>query len=290
MPRFDGIGANEYVVTAATGVCDFLSAVDTPAVWELNVWYHTLNCGLTPRISGETDFPCIYGDKVGLGRIYVKLDEGRPLDYDAWVQGLKDGRSYCGDGLSHVLEFAVDHVAVGEAGDGGRTSTRLLDAPGEVTVACDVAALLVDPVPTEAGKAIRARRLDDKPYWHLERARRGDTRSVPVEVIVNGEPVITHALEADGHVEEMAFRVPIERSSWVAVRIFPSVHTNPVWVEVAGEPVRSKRSAAWCREAVDVCWEAKRGNIRAAEQEAARAAYDEARAWYDRVLREAEAE
>lgn len=290
MPRFDGIGANEYVVTAATGVCDFLSAVDTPAVWELNVWYHTLNCGLTPRISGETDFPCIYGDKVGLGRIYVKLDEGRPLDYDAWVQGLKDGRSYCGDGLSHVLEFAVDHVAVGEPGDGGRTSTRLLDAPGEVTVACDVAALLADPVPTEAGKAIRARRLDDKPYWHLERARRGDTRSVPVEVIVNGEPVITHPLEADGHVEEMAFRVPIDRSSWVAVRIFPSVHTNPVWVEVAGEPVRSRRSAAWCREAVDVCWEAKRGNIRAAEQDAARAAYDEARAWYDRVLREAEAE
>ena len=291
MPRFDGIGANEYVVTAATGVCDFLSAVDTPAVWELNVWYHTLNCGLTPRISGETDFPCIYGDKVGLGRIYVKLDEGQPLDFDAWVKGVKDGRSYCGDGLSHVLEFKVDHVDVGEPGDGGRTSTRTLAAPGKVVVACDVAAYLADPRPTAASEAIRSRRLDEKPYWHLERARVGATRQVPVEVIVNGEPVLTRLIDADGHVEEMAFQVEIEASSWVAVRVFPSVHTNPVWVEVAGKPVRaSRKSAAWCREAVDVCWKAKVGNIREPERAAATAAYDEARRFYEAAIAEATGE
>ena len=40
--------------------------------WEMNIWYHTLNCGFTTRISGETDFPCIYGERVGLGRAYVK--------------------------------------------------------------------------------------------------------------------------------------------------------------------------------------------------------------------------
>ncbi len=291
MPRFDGIGANEYVVTAATGVCDFLSAVDTPAVWELNVWYHTLNCGLTPRISGETDFPCIYGDKVGLGRIYVKLDEGQPLDFDAWVKGVKEGRSYCGDGLSHVLEFNVDHVAVGEPGDGGKTSTRVLDAPGTVTVAFDVAGLLADAKPTQATEAIRSRRLDEKPYWHLERARVGDTRQVPVEVIVNGKPVITHIIEADGNLEELAFRVDIEQSSWVAIRIFPSVHTNPVWVEVAGKPVRASRgSAAWCRAAVDVCWKAKMGQIREAERAEAQAAYDEARRFYDAAVAEATVE
>ncbi|MCA9203842.1 MAG: CehA/McbA family metallohydrolase, partial [Planctomycetales bacterium] len=43
MPKFDGIGANEYVVDVVHGVCDFISAVDTPAVWELSIWYHTLN-------------------------------------------------------------------------------------------------------------------------------------------------------------------------------------------------------------------------------------------------------
>jgi hypothetical protein len=154
-------------------------------------------------------------------------------------------------------------------------------------VACDVAAYLADARPTAATEAIRSRRLDDKPYWHLERARVGDSRQVPVEVIVNGRPVVTHSIEADGHVEELAFEVEIEQSSWVAVRIFPSVHTNPVWVEVAGKPVRaSRRSAAWCREAVDVCWKAKMGQIREPERAAAKAAYDEARTFYDAVSAE----
>ena len=77
MPPFDGIGANEYIVDVVHDVCDFISAVDTPSVWELNIWYHTLNCGFTTRISGETDFPCIYGERVGLGRVYVKLHAER---------------------------------------------------------------------------------------------------------------------------------------------------------------------------------------------------------------------
>ena len=75
MPGFDGIGANEYVVDVTHDAVDFISAVDTPSIWELNVWYHTLNAGFRARISGETDFPCIYDEKVGLGRSYVKLDK-----------------------------------------------------------------------------------------------------------------------------------------------------------------------------------------------------------------------
>src|SRR5207248_3937788 len=90
MPLFDGIGANECVVDAVHGVCDFISSVDTPAVWELNCWYHTLNCGMTTRISGETDFPCIYGDKVGLGGIYVKLDGKRTGNRGQRTEGQLD--------------------------------------------------------------------------------------------------------------------------------------------------------------------------------------------------------
>ncbi len=52
-----------------------------------------LNSGVRSRISGETDFPCIYGDKVGLGRIYVKLPKEQPLDFDAWCEGLKQGEA-----------------------------------------------------------------------------------------------------------------------------------------------------------------------------------------------------
>jgi hypothetical protein len=290
MPRFDGIGANEYIVSVVHDVCDFISAVDTPVVWELNIWYHTLNCGFRTRISGETDFPCIYGDKVGLGRIYVKLDPDQPLEFDNWIQGVKTGRSYCGDGRSHIFDFRVNDVAVGEPGTDNQISELQLDQPGKVNVQFDTAAFLAEK-PTPETEAIRKRRLDDKPYWHVERARIGKTRTVPVEVIVNGSPVAKQEILADGSELSLNFDVDIPHSSWVAVRIFPSVHTNPVFITVDGQPIRSsRRSAEWCREAVDVCWNAKKSQIRAAEREAADQAYEKARQVYDRIINESVAD
>src|SRR5262249_6473447 len=153
-----------YIVTVAHGACDFISAVDTPPVWELNVWYHTNNCGYRAKISGETDFPCIYGERVGLGRIYVKLEDHK-LDYDHWVEGVKLGRSYCTEGLSHVLDLRAastadpkQSVALGEPGAGGEISELKLAQPGKVHVTCDVAALLAE-TPTPDTEKIRKRRL-----------------------------------------------------------------------------------------------------------------------------------
>lgn len=294
MPKFDGIGANEYIVTTAHGACDFISAVDTPAIWELNIWYHTLNCGMRSRISGETDFPCIYGDKVGLGRIYVKLDSKQELNYENWIEGLKQGRSYCGDGLSHVLDFratalkdgeaAGKTLGVGEPNDKGQFSQLNLEQPGQIRVKFDVAALLA-PQPTPATEAIRSRRLDHKPYWHLERCRIGDTREVPVEVIVNGKVAATRKLLADGGIRDLSFDVEIPHSSWVAVRILPSVHTNPIFVEVGGKPIHaSKKSAEWCVQAVETCWNSKQNNIREKERAAAKVAYDKAKEIYQQII------
>ena len=286
MPPFDGIGANEFIVTVAHDACDFTSTVDTPAVWELNIWYHTLNCGMRSRISGETDFPCVYDDKVGLGRVYVKLLHGEELTFDNWVRGLRDGRSYCGDGRSHLLDFRVNEVAVGELGENGRISELALDQPGNVQVTCDAAALLAES-PKEETRSLRDRRLDAKPYWHIERCRIGDSRQVPVEVIVNGHPVARRKIDANGLMHSLEFDVEIPHSSWVALRIFPSVHTNPVFVVVDDQPIRaSRRSAEWCRDAVEVCWNSKKDNIRQEERAAARLAYDQARAVYEQRLAE----
>lgn len=295
MPPFDGIGANEYIVTTAHGVCDFISAVDTPAIWELNIWYHTLNCGMTSRISGETDFPCIYGDRVGLGRIYVKLDDHEELNYDNWVAGLKDGRSYCGDGLSHVLDFKVNDFEMGTKastdsppGQMPPPSQMNLDRPQQVTVSFDAAAYL-EPEPTAETNRIRNLRLDEKPYWHIERCRIGETRNVPVEVIVNGEVHSTHELTADGELRSFETAVEIEKSSWIAIRILPSVHTNPVFVHVDDKPIRANaRSAQWCIDAVKTCWKSKQKMIREEEREAAKAAYDKAEAIYRQILSESD--
>lgn len=280
LPPFNGIGANEFIVTGPLGVCDFISAVDTPVIWELNIWYHMLNCGVKTRISGETDFPCIYGDKVGLGRIYVKLDKDQPLDFDAWCEGLKNGRSYCGDGLSHLVDFAINGVGVGEPSPDGISQVNL-SAAGRTKVTFDVAALLAEK-PTPETERIRTARLDAKPYWHIERSRIGDSRKVPVEIIRNGVVVDRREIEADGKVQSITSEIDIPESSWVAVRILPSVHTNPIWVQVGDQPIRVAKSAKWCRKAVDICWEAKKKAIRDAERPAAEAAYQKAREYYEK--------
>lgn len=283
MPPFDGIGSNEYIVDVTHDVCDFISAVDTPSVWELNIWYHTLNCGYTCRISGETDFPCIYGERVGLGRAYVKPDPKKPFDYDTWVYALRDGRSYCCDGLSHLIDFEINGLGVGEPGAGDRPSVLAAKSGEPLAVSVKAAALLGK----EPNEQIRTTPLDQKPYWHVERARVGASRKVPVELIVNGEPVERQEIEADGEVVDLKFDYTPKTSCWVALRVFPSSHTNPIFVEVEGKPIRaSKRSAQWCLDAVDVCWKQKERNTRQEEKEAAAAAYEFARQAYRKILSE----
>ena len=265
MPKFDGIGANEFIVDVTHSACDFISTVDTPAVWELNIWYHTLNCGFTTRISGETDFPCIYGERVGLGRVYVKMPADKPLDYDGWVEGLRDGRSYCCDGKTHLFNFEIDGLGVGEPGDGGRKSFLAAKSGQRLKIKCKAAGLL-DEQPTKEDIAISTSDLSKKPYWHIERARVKGTRQVPVELIVNGQAVEKKLVEADGRIEDVEFEYQPERSSWIAIRVFPAAHTNPIFVELDGAPIRaSKRSAQWCLDAVDRCWESKSPLIRKSE-------------------------
>ena len=282
IPAFNGIGANEFIVDVCHDVCDFISTVDTPAIWELNIWYHTLNCGYTTRISGETDFPCIYGERVGLGRVYVKLDDGK-LDYVNWVQGLKDGRSYVGDGLSHIYDFNINGFEVGTLGTKDRPSFLSNESGKSMRVNAQVAALLGD----QPNQAIHDRPLSQKPYWHIERARIGDTNKVPVELIVNGQAVQQTEIAADGSVHDVSFELNLDKSSWVALRIFPSSHTNPIFVEVDESPIRaSRRSAMWCLESVDACWKSKKSQIREHELKAAEAAFDFARDAYRKVLEE----
>ncbi len=167
-----------------------------------------------------------------------------------------------------------------------RPSRYDIEEPKEVTVSFRAAALL-EQEPNEETERIRSMRLDQKPYWHIERSRIGDTRTVPVEVIVNGEVQSTHTLVADGELRDFRVPVSVTKSSWIAIRILPSVHTNPIFVHVGGEPIRANaRSAQWCIDAVKTCWNSKVGQIRAEERQAAKQAYDEAEAIYRQVLTE----
>ena len=78
------------------------------------MWYHLLNCGFPLKVSGETDFPCMSGLRVGQGRVYVRLGDVKAVDFDAWCAGLAAGRSYVSDGFAHALEFTVDGKRPGD--------------------------------------------------------------------------------------------------------------------------------------------------------------------------------
>ncbi|WP_229206046.1 CehA/McbA family metallohydrolase [Dyadobacter fermentans] len=275
-PKMDGIGANEYIVTVTNGLIDFYSAGDTPAPWELNMYYHTLNCGFKTRLSGETDFPCITDARVGQARSYFKPKKA--MDYDGYVEALQLGRSYVSDGKSHIMDFTAGGV---EAGTG--ESLLALKSPGTTKVTAKIAAYL--PEKQDAtGERIAKLPITEMPYWDIERSRVGKSRTVRAELIFNGVPVDTVEVQADGKVNDVSFSAKLEKSGWLAVRIFPSSHSNPVFVKIGDQPVSEKRSAEWCLAALEQCWKMKEPNIRAEERAAAAEAYEKARKVYRQLI------
>ena len=288
LPSLNGGGAMEIFVSTAEGVCDFISAMDTARIPEWNTWYHLMNCGFPLKLSGETDFPCMSSRRVGAGRVYVQLGKQTKLDFAEWCRGLGSGRSYVSDGYAHALEFNV----------GGQTPGNKdvhLDNPGEVMVTTKVAFAPETPETVAQGllnPPAGKRMSGDTINLHAPRHRRfvkGGKRMV--ELIINGEVAFKKVLPADGVIHDLRFEVSIARSSWVALRHFPQLHTNPVNVIVAGKPIRASRaSAQWCAESVKILWHNRHRFIKPAERLAAKAAYDRSIKLYERIADECVAE
>jgi hypothetical protein len=276
IPKSDGGGASEFIVDVTHEAVDFVSVADTHPLAELNLWYHTLNAGFRTRISGETDFPCIFGERIGVGRSYVRLD--RSLTYQRWVDGIRSGRAYVTDGKSHLLDFSVGGRALGTA-----DSELRIASPSTVSVKAHVAARLEDiPKPP-----MESYFPPFGPRWDLEVARIGKGREVRLEVVVNGRPVASRIIAADGTLRDVSIDVPIEQSSWVALRILPSSHTNPVFVVVGNRPIRASRaSAEWCLSQVEVCWKQKASRIAGPDRSAAELAFEHARKVYRQRIAE----
>ena len=201
IPVFDGIGANEFIVDVTHKVpgpdgkpvqaVDFISTMNTERVAEWNIWYHVLNCGFRVAASGETDFPCMSGERVGIGRVYAQVDG--PLTFSKWVRSVGDGRSYVSDGLCHLMNFrATDakHIKTTQLGVEG--SELKLDSPQRVTFNVDGAALI------------------------------GGKDDVLAELIVNGYPVVSKSLKSDGEIRDISFNHEFRESGWAAIRVFPN--------------------------------------------------------------------
>jgi hypothetical protein len=222
-----------------------------------------MNCGFPLKASGETDFPCISGSRVGQGRVYVHLGKVDHVDFTAWCQDVAKGRTYISDGYAHALEFTVNGKAPGY----GDVS---LERPGKVTINAKVAFAANMPLGTSVGG----------------KAPAAKTRSV--ELVVNGVAVQSKEVPADDQIHELAFEADIERSSWVALRQFPQLHTNPVNVFVAGQPIRaSRKSALWCAGTIEQLWRVRERDIAAHERDEAHQTFLRAIDHYRRIAAEA---
>jgi hypothetical protein len=262
IPEMNGIGAQEIAVTTAQGLCDFISAMDTNRIPEWNCWYHLMNCGFPLKVSGETDFPCITDSRVGQGRVYVQLGKIDRIDFKTWAHGLATGRSYVSDGYAHALEFTVNGKPAGE-------KVKLRE-PGKVKVVARVAFGKDSALGTAQGGQLP----------------KGNTRTV--ELIVNGKVAGTSEVPADDQEHVITFmNLPIEKSSWVALRHFPQMHTNPVEVIVDEKPIRaSRKSAMWAAEMIEQLWRVRNGVIAAHERDEADRVFQWAIGRYQKIAEE----
>ena len=288
IPELNSVGAQEIFVTAAHGVTDFISAMDTDRIREWNAWYHLMNSGLTVKASGETDFPCMSGTRAGQGRSYVQLGKQSRVDYAQWCRGIARGRSYVSDGYAHALAFDVN----------GKTSGDELHlaTSGRVTVTGQVAFSRETPLEPAYGGAIPVGGLRHVGDTVIKRETLSLTPAYLrghrlVEVVVNGHAVASREVPADGREQAVEFSVPIQRSSWIALRQFPQLHTNPVLVLVGGRPIRASReSARWALACIDQLWRVRARQIAPSERADAEKAYEEARAVYRRIAAESPAD
>ncbi len=261
VPEMNGIGAQEICVTSAQGICDFISAMDTQRIPEWNIWYHIMNCGFPLKASGETDFPCITGSRVGQGRVYVQQGKIDRIEWKDWVEGLGKGRSYVSDGYAHALQFTVNGKTPGDKAD--------LIKPGKVHVKARVAFSGDVALGTAVGGQVPS----------------GKDRLV--EVIVNGNVVASKKVPADDKEHDLDFEINVDRSSWIALRQFPQMHTNPVSVLVGNEPIRaSRKSAEWCIQVIEQLWRVRKTAIAAPERDEAERTFQWAIERYRKIAQE----
>ncbi len=219
------------------------------------IWHRLLNCGFRLPASAGTDcfLNRVYSQLPGGDRVYVKVKGG--FGYAHWIEGLRAGRSFVTNGP--MLELTLDKHEVGDV-------VRL----------------------TQGRKlTVRARAAAAFPL-----AR--------VELIYNGQVV------ANGSLDNLAGTIDqellLDRSGWLALRAsgpghpdspLPMLyaHSNPIYVEVEGSPVRSGADALFFVDWIDKLSLMWRGRDRVPTEELRRHVQNQletARAIYARLAKE----
>ncbi len=263
-------GSGAFVLSVAHQALDMLQVGGGSYVEELNPWYHSLNAGMRTQIVGG--LTCSAASDV---EVAASPASGPSAQMSLIRSRFDQENLYVSDGKSAVSDFTIN---------GRRPDRRIggevkLEKPGAVMISATLSATLpAQPAPRSTTG------------WSLERARYGATRSVNVEIVANGKVVATKPMLADGSPHTMDFMIPVERSSWIALRLMGGGHSNPGYVIVDNEPIRPSRSSVeWSQRALLQAYDSQSGQWSEADAPVAAAAFQYAYAVYDSILKESEA-
>jgi TolB protein len=195
------------------------------------VWYKLLNCGFRLPTAAGTDFMGNYASlrgPVGLNRVYAEVKPG-PLKIEPWLASIKAGRTFATNGP--LLRFSLGGQAIG-----GEVQ---LEKKQEVRFSAELFSMV--------------------PVDHLQIVCNG---KVAQELVMDNNRSSAHV---DGS-------IPLDESGWCVLRAFgdkaeypildlyPYATTSPVYVNVAGAPVRNAADAAYFVTWVDRLIAAARSN------------------------------
>ena len=257
-------GAKGYMVDAALGTTD---AVEWSQAGRsaFHPWYATLNNGLrVTATGGEDSISNLHRSKlVGSVRTYVYTG-GKGLDMDAWFEGLREGRAFVSTGP--LVELTVDGRMPGER-------LELTGGGGSVDVEVRVRSI------TAIEKVLLL--YNGEVIEEFEPT--GDRLSFDLNK--------TYRVSEGGWFHLRAEGAPLDRFPLDAT--YAQGFTNPIWIEVDGQPVRSRASANYSIRWIDKLrqmaeeWPGWRSE---AERQHVFFQFDEARAIYQRFLSETSAD
>ena len=253
-------GGKGFIVDAALGTTDAVEWSDAARAGFYPL-YAVWNNGLRiTATGGEDSISNLHRSKlIGSVRTYVHTGS-RGLDMDAWFEGLRGGRAFVSSGP--LVELTIND-----------------QMPGETVT-----------LPTGGGSVDIVGRV------------RSVTALDRVFLVCDGDTMSEVPIGGDGRVADVTLRLQIARSGWCHLRAegatgdrFPmdvayvQGFTNPVWLQVGDQPVRSADAADYALRWIDTlqqmadAWPGWR-----AEKERAHvfAQFDEARDVYRRFARE----
>jgi len=250
----------ELPIDVALGKVDYYEVLDSgDHKSSAEIWYKLLNLGFRlPAAAGSSaiaNYSSLRGP-VGLDRVYVRVPSG-PFKTNAWLDGLKHGRSFATNGP--LLRFTLGTEAVG--------GELKLPAPGRVKFTVALRSIV--------------------PVDHLEVVCNG-------EVMINVPMNQTHnASDAIGALQLprsgwCLLRAWAEKTEDPVLDSYPYATTSPIYVTVAGAKPRSPNDAAYFMAWIDRVAENAKANSEyknEAQKTGVLKTIQDARAVYEKLAR-----